>query len=150
VRRESSGRSAVGGLLTGLALTVLAGLTGCSAGPVVPEPSPSVSASTSVTPTVPSDGVSLRGLGFEYGPAQFTVPSGAVLTTSADQPQQVTLVISSPAPAEVTDYLLRTLPATGFTVGRRDATAIEFSGHDWRGSYLVTGRVCAVTLQPVR
>lgn len=93
-------------------------------------------------------GESLRTLGFTHGPDAFTVPVGTVLTTSADQSQQVTLVISSPAPADVSAYLLRALPQTGFTIGRQQADAIEFSGHGWTGSFVATGAVSAVTLQP--
>lgn len=150
--------------LLGAALLVV----GCSAGPVTPSPgssppgsstpgsstlgpsSPGPSASTPTNPsqTAPEDGESLRDLGFTHGPAAFTVPTGTVLATSADQDQQVTLVISSPTPADVSAYLVRTLPQTGFTIGRQQADAIEFSGHGWSGSFVATGAISAVTLQP--
>jgi len=134
-------------LAAGSAAAVLA-LAGCGAGPVVPDPPASPSASASRA-SVPTGGISLRDLGFDNGPAQLSLPVGVVLTTSADQVQQVTLVISSPPPKDVSDYLLRVLPTTGFTVGRHRDDAIEFSGHGWIGSFVATGAVCAVTLQPV-
>lgn len=139
-----------------LATAVL--VSGCSAGPVAPDPSgssasaSSASSGSAVSPvpsiTIPSDGVSLRTLGFSNGPAEFSLPVGTVLSTSADQIQQVTAVISSPAPAEVSQYLLQVLPTTGFTVGRNQTDAIEFTGYGWTGSFVATGGLSAVTLQP--
>src|SRR6478672_6508257 len=82
-------------------------LVGCGAG-TEPSPSPSPTAgpsaspdssaaSISPTPSVPSDGISLRLLGFENGPLDaFSIPRHAAVTDHVDQPNAVTVVMSSP------------------------------------------------------
>ncbi len=141
-------RSMLGAVLLLLLVTLLAG---CSA-PARPEP-PSA-APPSATVQVPPDGVSLADLGFRNGPVDaFTLPRSAVLSTRVDQPNGVTVVLTSPSTAEIADYLRRVLPETGFTVtgstgDSEAAAALTFTGYGWHGSFTGTGSSSAVVLRP--
>jgi len=100
---------------------------------------------------IPADGSSLRSLGFSNGPVTaFSVPNDVVVTTRVDQPTGVTAVFTQPAATEVADYLVRTLPKTGFVVTSQ-ATAdasLTFTGYGWSGSFTGTGDSSAVVLKP--
>ena len=129
-------------------LVLAAAVAGCSA-PVRPDP-PARSPSP-LQVQVPADGVSLRQLGFLNGPAEaFSLPRTAVVSTRVDQASGVTVVLSSPAPAELTSYLQRSLPATGFTVTAANpaTSSLTFTGYGWRGSFTGTGDTSAVILRP--
>ena len=66
-------------------------------------------------PSIPSDGITLAALGYLNGPIQqFSLPHTAVIRAKVDQPNNVTAVVSSPSPAELSSYLRRALPAAGF------------------------------------
>lgn len=96
-------------------------------------------------------GLTLRQLGFENGPAEFSIPGDAVISTSVDQPNAVTIVLARPSPQTVEDYLRETLPGEGFTI---DATAVagsamEFEGNGWRGGFTGTATTSAIVLRPV-
>lgn len=148
------------------ALGVLAGLvllltSACAAGEdPLPPVSPSATASPSARPSgngsvtagpVPSDGVSLRSLGYVNGPAQeFSLPRAAVLQAAVDQANNVTAVLAQPPPVDVAGYLRRTLPATGFTVTADDPAALTltFTGHGWAGSFTAGEATSAVLLRP--
>jgi hypothetical protein len=73
-----------------------------------------------------------------------------VVSTRVDQASGVTVVLSSPGPADLTRYLQRSLPATGFTVtAANPATrSLTFTGYGWRGSFTGTGDTSAVILRP--
>jgi len=166
--------------LVAVAAAAILGLVGCSAAPSDPTPSdpspttapassppssassptsgsPSPSSSTASpsaatdTPTVP--GRTLRQLGFENGPLdEFSVPSDAVISTSVDQPNAVTLVLSRPSPQVVEEYLRATLPGEGFTIGARGSSgggAMTFEGNGWRGGFTGTAGTSAIVLRPV-
>jgi len=100
---------------------------------------------------VPEAGVTLAGMGFAYGPREaFSLPRTVVVTTRVDQPNTVTLVLDSPAPAEVFDYLRRVLPAAGFTITAASppAATLTFAGRGWTGSFTGAGSSSAVVLRP--
>lgn len=77
-----------------LALVVAGCGAGPGAGPQRPDaPSPAPS-SAAPSPVVPADGLALRAFGYTSGPLDaFSLPRGAVLVTSVDQPDNVTAVL---------------------------------------------------------
>ena len=129
-------------------LALVALLGGCSA-PVRPELP--AAAPTSASVRVPSDGATLRDLGVSNGPVTaFSLPRTVLISTSVDQPNGVTLVLSRPSPDAVAGYLRRALPQAGFEVtGDNQATAtLTFTGYGWHGSFTGTGDSSAVILRP--
>jgi hypothetical protein len=131
-----------------LTLALLALLGACSA-PVRPDLP--TAAPTSVAVRVPSDGRTLRDLGLSNGPVTaFSLPRTVVVSTNIDQPNGVTLVLSSPSPSTIAGYLRRALPEAGFVVtGDNQATAtLTFTGYGWHGSFTGTGDSSAVILRP--
>jgi hypothetical protein len=99
----------------------------------------------------------LAAFGFINGPVnEFSLPRGATLVSKVDQANNVTAVMSSPAPGEVADYLRRSLPAAGFVVTRddREAMTVMFHGYGWSGGFTGTtspsgsGGTSAVLLRP--
>lgn len=94
---------------------------------------------TTPSVSIPADGVSLAELGFTHGPVTaWSLPRAVALIDRVDQPNQVTMVITSPGPQDVVDYLDRALPRAGFHLEhhREDGTASALIavGHGWRGS----------------
>lgn len=136
----------------GLAL-VVALATGCGA-PSAPSVEPSAATPTPSAPVVaPADGVSLAVLGFANGPtARVFLPRTALLTARVDQPDNVTLVLSSPAAGELLTYLRGTLSANGFTVTADDSAArtLTFAGFGWNGTFTGDTQASALLLRPAR
>ena len=126
-------------------------LTGCAAGGSVP--APSESSTPSAAPLrIPADGVPLTSFGFTNGPVrEFSLPRTGTLKAVVDQPDNVTMVLTSPTAPEAFAYLQRALPATGFTVTAENAatTTLTFTGHGWQGSFTGNPRTAAVLLRPV-
>jgi hypothetical protein len=130
-----------------------AALAGCGAQVELPEPTPSgsVSASPSGRVSVPPDGISLRLLGFDNGPVDaFSIPRNAAVSDHVDQPNAVTVVMSTPSGPEIAAYYRRALPAAGFTVTADDraTNTITFTGHGWTGALTGSGEATAVFLRP--
>jgi hypothetical protein len=127
-------------------------LTGCSVGHSSDSNTPPPAASPAPPPSIPSDGVSLAALGYHNGPArQFSLPRTAVIRAKVDQPNNVTAVVSSLSPAEMSSYLRRALPATGFmiTADNPATNTMTFTGYGWSGSYTGDQRASAVLLRPL-
>ena len=127
-------------------------LAGCSADHSSDSNTPAPAASPTRPPSIPSDGVTLAALGYLNGPAQqFSLPSRAVIRAKVDQPNNVTAVLSSPTPAELSSYLRRALPAAGFRIIADDpaTNTMTFTGHGWSGSYTGDERASAVLLRPL-
>ena len=96
-------------------------------------------------------GLTLRQLGFANGPLdEFTLPSDLQISTRVDQPNVVTIVMASPGPDVIEDYLRATLPGEGFTIDARAAAgqAMTFTGHGWSGGFTGTRSNSAVVLRP--
>lgn len=126
-------------------------VAGCSAGPL-PRPEPTPLASAPSVP-IPADGISLAELGFSHGPVMaWSLPRGSALTGRVDQPNQLTMIVTSPGPEKVVRYLVSALPPAGFTVQehREDGagSALIATGYGWRGSVVGadSGRT-TITLQ---
>jgi hypothetical protein len=121
-------------------------------GTASPSPTSGAGSGPTVTPAVtPADGVTLASLGFLNGPVrQLTLPRTALLSAAVDQTNNVTAVLTQPPPADVADYLRRTLPTTGFTVTADDpgGSALTFTGHGWTGSFTASDTTSAVLLRP--
>lgn len=141
------------------AIVVLLGtglLAGCGAAGVSdPEPSRSPSASSTATataePSIPSDGLTLRELGFTNGPVDaFSVPASSLITDKVDQPNAVTVVMSAPDTPTLAAYYRVALPAAGFTITADDRAngTMTFGGHGWTGVLTGSDAVSAVALRP--
>ncbi|WP_036920471.1 hypothetical protein [Propionicicella superfundia] len=140
-RHDSSLRIAAAAAMAGLVLAS----GGCSAG-TAGETTPA-SPGASVAVTIPSDGITLRALGFSNGPGTaFSIPHGSVLTSRIDQENVVTMVFAEPSGETLRAYLVRALPAAGFTIAATADDALTFAGHGWSGSF-VGGAESAVTLR---
>lgn len=130
---------------------VLVILGGCESGGT---PTPTMTDSPGRIRTavpVPADGVTLQSLGFRNGPVQqFTLPRTALVSATVDQTNNVTAVLTQPPPADVADYLRRSLPATGFTITADDpdGPALTFAGQGWTGSFTASETTSAVLLRP--
>jgi len=101
--------------------------------------------------SIPADGVALAAFGYTNGPAaQFSLPRASYLVSKVDQPNNVAAVLSRPSPAEVAEYLRRTLPATGFTINQDDRATVTmtFDGYGWTGSFTGNADTSAVLLRP--
>lgn len=146
-----------GAALLVLPAALLVALAGCGATGTDPSPSatprPTLSPSASPSATgapIPADGVGLVGFGIENGPAQFSVPRGAVASSVVDQADNVVVVLSAPPPREVVGYLERTLPPAGFVITDTDSTdtTFTFDGNGWQGSFTTGDGVSAILLRP--
>ena len=103
-------------------------------------------------PSIPSDGITLAALGYLNGPVrEFSLPRTAAIRAKVDQPNNVTAVVSSPSPAELSSYLRRALPEAGFqiTADSPAANTLTFTGHGWSGSFTGDDRASAVLLRPL-
>lgn len=147
-------------MLLVLPAAVLLVLTGCGAAGVDPDPSPSPTSSVrpptptaSQSPTdapIPEDGIGLAAFGIQNGPPQFSVPRGSVASSVVDQPNNVVLVLSAPAPVEVAAYLERNLVRTGFTITDADGddSTVIFAGYGWTGSFTAGDDASGILLRP--
>lgn len=131
------------------------GVGGCAAADSGPLPSSSdaprtPSPTTSVSGT-PTDGRTLRSLGFTNGPVdQFSLPLSSVVSAMVDQDNNVTLVLTHPPADDVAGHLRRTLPDSGFTITDDDPAtlAMTFMGFGWTGSFTGNAKAAAVLLRP--
>jgi hypothetical protein len=126
-------------------------LIGCSVGYPNDGNSAGPTASATLAPTIPADGITLAALGYLNGPThQFSLPRTALITAKVDQPNNVVAVVSSPSPAELRSYLLRALPAAGFeiTADQPATNTMTFAGQGWTGSFTGDDRASAVLLRP--
>jgi len=135
-------------LLVAAVLAACAGKTGVSS-PATEAPTPRRSVS------VPADGLTLAAFGFTNGPVgEFSLPRSTVLAAKVDQANNVAVVLSSPSPSEVADYLRRSLPVAGFELQQDRAGTMTFDGYGWAGSFTGidnpagTGASSAVLLRP--
>ncbi|MCE3274211.1 MAG: hypothetical protein K0R13_66 [Propionibacteriaceae bacterium] len=127
-------------------------LAGCSNGSSSDSNLPSPAVSAARPPSIPPDGITLAALGYLNGPVrQFSLPRTAALRAKVDQPNNVTAVVSSPSPAELSSYLRRALPEAGFmiTADSPAANTMTFTGHGWSGSFTGDDRASAVLLRPL-
>lgn len=133
---------------------LLLGGAGCSASQPGGGPShPPTAAPSTVSPSIPADGVTLASLGVQHGPARaLSLPRSARVGTRVDQPTSVTLVLTAPSAGVIADYLGSALPAGGFTIEQQVQTdtssTITFAGHGWEGSFTGSGVESALTLHP--
>ena len=121
----------------------------------LPPPDPTTSSAPASTPagsvSIPADGVTLRSLGYSFGPVdQLSLPRSAVISAAVDQANNVTAVLSAPPAGEVAAYLRRALPAAGFSIIEDDPAALTltFTGHGWRGSFTGNETTSALLLRP--
>ena len=128
-------------------------LAGCGAAGSRPDGSAASAPAPAPTPTValPADGVSLSALGFTTGPVdRVFVPIGAQVSSRVDQPNNVTVVMTSPPAAELTAFYRRTTAANGFTLTADDpaTTTLTFTGFGWTGTFTGDSQASALLLRP--
>ena len=160
VRRSRAGRFCAPAAFSAVLIAVLAtvGVAGGGAAGTDPRPTssaatPSGSPTPSADPTsapIPGDGAGLRAFGIANGPAQFSLPLSSAPSTVVDQANNVVVVLSAPAPATVTAYLVATLAAAGFTITDADPgdSTFTFTGHGWAGSVTTAEQSSAILLRP--
>lgn len=139
---------AVRGIVTTALLVAALAACGAAPRPDVPIP-PSPSATAPVV--VPSDGVSLAALGFTYGPVdRVFVPFGARIGSRVDQPNNVTVVMTSPPAADLVAFYRRTAAANGFAVTAEDpaTTTMTFTGFGWTAAFTGDAQASALLLRP--
>ena len=138
------GRRAVPGLAAALLLS------GCGAA-AVPDPTPTPSPRPSVSVSTPSDGVSLAAFGFTQGPVdRVFLPLGVRITAAVDQPNNTTVVATSPSASVLAAYLRRTLPGHGFTLTADDpaSNTLAFTGWGYVGRFTGDAQASALLLRP--
>ncbi|WP_375423818.1 hypothetical protein [uncultured Friedmanniella sp.] len=141
-------RPGLGRLAAALLVLVLAGCSAPAAAPTVTPP-----AVGSAAVRLPGDGVLLRDFGYQFGPLDsFSLPRTSVVSAAVDQADNVTLVLSAPAPADVVGYLRRALPDAGFTItaggSAASGTTLTFTGNGWAGSVTGSTTETGVLLRP--
>jgi hypothetical protein len=122
-----------------IGLVLVAGMLAACAGKtgVIPPTTEALTPPPSVS--VPADGRTLAAFGFSNGPVrEFSLPRSAVLAATVDQADSVAVVLSFPSPAQVADYLRRSLPAAGFELRRDQSGTMTFDGYGWAGSFTGT------------
>ncbi|MGJ3508608.1 hypothetical protein [Enemella sp. A6] len=117
-------------------VATLAVLTGCSSVPDYdPPPTPAP-----VTASVPSDGMTLRELGAEYGPVDaVVVPREHRLQLLISQINLVNVVFDAPDADELAAWFRRELPRAGWTITDDAGGALLFTGHGWEGAFTPMG-----------
>lgn len=116
-----------------MAIGLLISLTGCAAATVVGSATATASPTALVTPTT---GRSLASAGFTNAIAQrLWLPTGTVLTLTADQPNLVTVVGDLDQADTVQAYLAQTLPGLGWTITARGDGGLVFTQGVWQGGY---------------
>ena len=131
------------GLLLVVACAVA--LSGCAvagADPTVLTPS-----SPSAPALVPSDGVTLASLGFQHGPAGFSLPRGLQITLRVDQSNVVTLVVPADQGELLGGYLRAHLPGLGWTITADSPDALLATGEQWDAALTTNSQAAALTLR---
>ena len=125
-------------------------LAGCSASPTGQVPTPSQS--PAATASLPPGATTLRQMMLRNGTASLVLPAGHATTSRIDQPNVVTLTYDPTAGAELSGWLSRTLPATGWSVDAdRDGSLLfhddDVDGEPWQGAFTCSDAACALTLR---
>ncbi len=124
-------------------------LAGCAAPTRPADPTPDPGSSVSVS--IPADGVALASYGLTNGPVrQLSVPRTSRVRVEIDQTNNVAAVLTSPPAAEVFGYLQQTLPTAGFSVTAADPATLTltFTGYGWAGRFTGDSRASAILLRP--
>lgn len=113
------------------------------------------SPSPEASPSIPDAGEELTAFGISNGPQDsFSLPTRAVITARSDRPELVELAVTEPRAHGMYRYLIRALPAEGFTITKKHAStsepAISFTGHRWTGKFTGDGSTSGITLRPLR
>ena len=138
-RRSRLWTMAVGGS----AVAALAMLTACGNAtvPVDPQSAPSsVSSGASPTTAAGTDIVEVDGRQIEV-PAGFTFPDGATVSTSFPG----TVILTAPAPTEVTAFYRSALPKAGYTVDTDVSDTLTWQGRGFGGSVIATSSDTTLT-----
>ena len=126
-------------------ILILAGclmLTGCSAASTEVSPSP--------TPVIatPSQGRSLTDAGFTNGAASLVwLPTGILLTYTADQPNLLIVTGDSSQASQVEDYLRANLPRLGWQITAEADGGLLFDQGEWHGAYALGQDSWALTVR---
>lgn len=124
-------------------------LTGCSSAAPAPSPSAPTDPAPSATVAAPA-GIPLTALGFTNAPDGLSLPAGLTITQRTDSANNITVVMSEPAGAEVLEHLRAALPAAGFTIDADRSDSLLFHDATWQGAFTVSGELSALTLRTDR
>lgn len=127
----------------GSAAVSVALLAGCAA--AAPAVGPVMST------VIPVGGVPLSHYGLSHGPAGFSLPAGLPVSSSIDQPNVVTLLISGTGPGtDVPGYLRPLLPGLGYRITGDAHNAMTFASADWEGAWTCSDVLCGFTLRNLK
>lgn len=128
-----------------LALGCVLAVSGCASAGA--DSTVAMSSPTATSVSVPPEGVTLASLGFQHGPADFTLPRGLQITSNVDQSNVVTLVVPANQGDLLGGYLRANLPGLGWTITADSADALMASGEQWDAALTTNSRVAALTLR---
>ncbi|EGG25852.1 arginine deiminase [Cutibacterium modestum P08] len=131
-----------------VAVTALLVVAGCAPSHEGAVPGP---AAASATPA-PAGAETLADLGFKYGPRNFRLPKGLVVTLRVDHVNNVTLLTEPDTSGKVHDFLADNLSASGFTVtGNADGSLTFVSNRvdtkGWSGAFTSSDEAAGLTLR---
>ena len=101
----------------------------------------------STVASLPSDGVLLSSLGYEYAPAGFSVPSDSIIAERVDQENTVVAVFTAPSGENVAGYLREALPGQGWEITADGNDSLLFERGEEYGAFTVTGENAALSLR---
>ena len=116
-------------------------LTGCSA--TAPGLNPNPSPSASATAVIPGTPLSTFA---ENGPRPFSLPDVSPLDV-IDQPNVVTLILTSSDGKLAHDHLLENLAAMGFEIIGTSSDSLVFENPGWEGALTTANELSALTLR---
>lgn len=130
--------------LAATAVVASLALAGCSgAAPATQDSTPPV-----VSSAVPPGGQPLGQLGIEHGPF-LTLPVGIRPTRTIDQPNVVTILVSTADGAKVIAHLKANLAKQGWTVTAESDDSLIFTTQGWEGAFTMSDDLAGLTLRRV-
>ncbi|MSS45971.1 hypothetical protein FYJ43_07955 [Cutibacterium sp. WCA-380-WT-3A] len=131
-----------------IAIAALLVVAGCTPSHQSTVPSPEA---VSATPA-PAGAETLADLGFQYGPRNFRLPKGLVVTMRVDHVNNITVLTEPDTSGNVHDFLADNLSASGFTVTGNANGALTFiSNRDdtkgWSGAFASSDEAAGLTLR---
>ena len=129
-----------------LVAAVCLGLAGCSVAPL-PSPTPTVSATTSVSPVLPPGATSLRDVGFTHAPEGFGLPNGVTVVPVSNQLNVITAGFSPEDGVVVLAFLKAHLPEMGYRITGASDDSVVFRGNPWHGAFTMSATTALLTLR---
>lgn len=96
---------------------------------------------------MPSGAKTLRQLGINNGPADFSLPADISISGVVDRSSVVTLIIAAPEATTIASYLRSHLPQMGFTITGDADTSLVFHNQHYNGAFTSANGVNGLTLR---